>query len=390
MPRTFSKRTMLILVYVVSFLYSFHYALPLYIDSSFIASFLPAEEAIGIVFSVAAFCSAVITFLYPRILRKWGNYRATVTTMSLEIISLLALAFFSSPLAIIPLFVLHQILVNIIYLNLDIFVESFSEDTSTGGIRGIFMTVLNVAIAAAPFLAGLMLTDHDFWKIYLAAAAFMAIGMLIVARYLREQQQIPCTVPTFKETLRMVVGSHDLHSIIFMHFLLAFFYAWMVIYMPIYLNKHIGIAMNDILSIIIPIALLPFIFFETGLGKIADTKWGEKEILTAGFILMAVSTAGLSLITSASVAVWAIALFITRTGASAVEVMTESYFYKHVGPCDAHLITFMRTIRSSAYMIGPLLGSLVLSFVDYRYLFLTLGAIMLTALPYSVTIKDTK
>ena len=151
-----------------------------------------------------------------------------------------------------------------------------------------------------------------------------------------------------------------------------------------------GIEMNDILSIIIPIALLPFIFFEVILGKIADVKLGEKEILTFGFIIMAISTAGLSFITTSSIAVWAAALFLTRTGASAVEVMTESYFYKRVGPGDIHIITFMRTIRSMAYMIGPLVGSIVLMFIDYHNLFLVLGIIMFTAIPYSLTIKDTR
>lgn len=148
--------------------------------------------------------------------------------------------------------------------------------------------------------------------------------------------------------------------------------------------------MNDILTVITPIALIPFIIFEVGLGRIADNRLGEKEILTAGFILMAITTAGLSWITTSSVLVWAGVLFLTRTGASMVEVMTESYFYKKVGPEDSHLITFMRTIRTSAYIVGPLLGSLVLSFIDYRYLFLVLGIIMLTALPYALTIKDTK
>lgn len=390
MPRPLSKKVLFLLVYLVSFLYSFHYALPLYIDSSFIAQFLPTEEVVGITFSVAALLSAIVTFLYPRILKKWGNYRTTLWVMGLEVATLLSLAVFLNPIAIIIVFIIHQALVNVIYLNLDTLVESFSEDSKTGGIRGIFMTILNVAIAVAPFMAGLMLSDHDFWKVYLSAAIFMALGALIIGKYFRDSNEPTCAVPTFKETLRLVVGSHDLHSIIFLHFLLAFFYAWMVIYTPIYLNKHMGIPMNDILSIITPIALLPFIFFEVALGKIADIKLGEKEILTAGFILMALSTAGLSLITTSSVVVWAAALFVTRTGASAVEVMTESYFYKQIGPCDLHLITFMRMIRSSAYMIGPLIGSIVLSIVDYHNLFLVLGIIMLTALPYSLTIKDTR
>lgn len=390
MSRPLSKKILFLLVYLVSFLYSFHYALPLYIESSFIAQFLPTEEVVGLVFSLAALLSAIITFLYPRVLKRWGNYRTTIWTMGLEVAALFILAATSNPLVTIIVFVIHQILVNIIYLNLDTFVETFSEDSKTGGIRGLFMTILNVAIAVAPFMAGLMLSDHDFWKVYLASAVFMSVGVIIIAKNFKGQPEASYVVPTFKETFKRVTDSHDLHSIIFMHFLLAFFYAWMVIYTPIYLNKHMGISMNDILGIIIPIALIPFIIFEVGLGKLADTKLGEKEILTAGFILMALSTAGLSLITTSSVAVWAAALFLTRTGASAVEVMTESYFYKQVGPGDIHIITFMRTIRSTAYMVGPLIGSVILSLVDYRNLYLVLGVIMLAALPYSLTIKDTK
>lgn len=382
-------------MYLSSFLYSFHYALPLYIESSFIVQFLPTEHMVGIIFSVAAIFTAITTFLFPRFLRRVGNYRATLTTMGLEVTVLTGLAvctgaFEASPLLIVPLFVLHQVLTNVVFLNLDSFVESFSEDSKTGGIRGVFMTVINVAIAVAPFVAGLMLTDHDFWRVYLAAAAFMALGFFVIAKNFRNYPDPIYHVPAFRDTFRTVAGSHDLHSIIFMHFLLAFFYAWMVIYTPIYLNKHMGISMNDILSIITPVMLIPFIIFEVGLGKIADAKLGEKEILTAGFLLMAIATAGLSWITSSSILVWAVALFLTRTGASMVEVMTESYFYKKIGPGDIHLVTFMRTIRTSAYVVGPLLGSLVLSLVDYRFLFLVLGIIMLTAIPYALTIKDTK
>lgn len=395
MPRPISRKTLFLLVYLSSFLYSFHYALPLYIESLFIVQFLPTEQMVGIIFSIAAVFTAISTFLFPRFLRRIGNYRATLATMGLEVVTLIALAIFSTainplPFIVIPLFILHQVLVSVIFLNLDSFVESFSEDAKTGGIRGVFMTVLNVAIAVAPFVAGLMLTDHDFWKVYLAAAAFMTLALFVIAKNFRNHVDPVYVVPAFKDTFRTVARSHDLHSIIFMHFLLAFFYAWMVIYTPIYLNEHMGISVNDILSIITPIMLIPFIIFEVGLGKIADAKLGEKEILTAGFLLMAIATAGLSWITTSSILVWAAALFITRTGASMVEVMTESYFYKKIGPGDIHLVTFMRTVRTSAYIVGPLLGSLVLSLIDYRYLFLVLGIIMLTAIPYALTIKDTK
>ena len=384
------KNPLFILVYLSSFLYSFHYALPAYIESSFIAQFISTTKVVGYTFSIAAIFTVLLTFLYPHLLKRFGNYRLTLTMMGLEIVALLALAFFSNPIVVIAFFIAHQTLANIIFLNLDSFVERFSDNATTGSIRTIFMTVLNIAVAVAPFIAGLMLTDHDFWKIYLAAAAFMAVGFFVIAKNFKQYVDPHYIAHPFRHTIGIVAESHDLHSIIFTHFLLSFFYTWMVIYLPIYLNTHMGISMNSILGIIIPVALLPFVFFEVYLGKLADQRLGEKEILTAGFVLMALSTAGLSFITTSSVLVWAMALFATRTGASMVEAMTESYFYKQVSAEDAHLITFMRTIRATAYIVGPLLGSLVLSFFDFHYLFLVLGIILLAALPYSLTIKDTR
>lgn len=392
MPRISSKNPLFILVYLASFFYSFHYALPIYIESSFISGFLSTEKAVGLLFSIAALFSAIFTFLFPRILRRFGNYKATLTAMGLEIIALLALAFFTTPTIVIPIFILHQTLASVIFLNFDSFVEAFSVDEATGGTRGIFMTVLNIAFVVAPFLAGLMLTDHDFWKIYLAGALFMAFGFIIIARNFRNYIDPAYVIPSFKETLGVVSKNHNIHSIIYAHFLLALFYSWMVIYIPLYLNQHMGISMGEILSIITPIALLPFVLFEVILGKIADNRLGEKEILTVGFIIMAVSTIGISYVTTTSILFWATLLFITRTGASMVEVTTESFFFKQVNAGDAHIITFMRTMRAFAGILGPLLGYILLELelISFQNLFLVLGIILLSALPYTLTIRDTK
>lgn len=385
-----SKKILFLLVYVTSFLYSFHYALPLYIQSIFLSQFISTEKLVGLVFSFAAIFTVIYTFLLPRILRRFGNYRATLSIMGVEILTLLVLASSSNPIISVLFFIIFLVCTNVIFLNLDYFVESFTDNEKTGSMRSIFMTVLNVAVAVGPFLAGLMLTDHDFWKIWIAAAIVMSFGFFIIARYFKNYEDPHYLVHPFKKTFRIVRDSHDLHSIIFMHFLLSFFYVWMVVYTPIYLHEHIGIATSDILGKIIPVALVPFILFEVFFGRLADTKYGEKEILTIGFIVMGLSTASIFWVETGSIMFWAALLFITRTGASAVEAMTESYFYKKVGPEDAHLITFMRTTRATAYIIAPIVGYFILSFLKFHYLFLVLGIFMLCALPYSLTIKDTK
>ena len=167
------------------------------------------------------------------------------------------------------------------------------------------------------------------------------------------------------------------------------FFSIMAIYMPLYLYRTIGFSLSE-LGIMFSIMLLPFALFEFPLGKIADRYLGEKEILIVGFIILAASTASLSFITSASLAVWAGLLFVTRTGASAIEIATESYFFKHVNGKDTAQISMFRATRPFSDIIGPTIGSVSLLFIDLRFLFLVLGIFLLLGITVASRINDTR
>ena len=105
---------------------------------------------------------------------------------------------------------------------------------------------------------------------------------------------------------------------------------------------------------------------------------------------MAIAVGSLSFITSTNFLVWALALFATRVGASLIEIMTESYFFKKIDSGDTNILSMYRNNRSIAYTIAPVFASGFLYFFDLKYLFFVLGFIMLLGLRYSLTIKDTK
>lgn len=138
------------------------------------------------------------------------------------------------------------------------------------------------------------------------------------------------------------------------------------------------------------VMLLPFALLELPAGKIADRLLGEKELLAAGFIITAFFTALMSLTVAADIVFWTFILFMTRVGASLIEIMTESYFFKHVGGGDNTLIGFFRIMRPAAYIAGPLVGTIALVFVDFRFIFLILSAIVLLGLYYTSMIRDTR
>jgi MFS family permease len=162
----------------------------------------------------------------------------------------------------------------------------------------------------------------------------------------------------------------------------------MTIYTPIYLHNTIGFGWGEI-SIIFTIMLIPFIIFEFPLGKLADKKWGEKEMLIIGFIIMGISTASLVLFDEKNLIVWAIMLFITRIGASISEIMIETYFFKKVDDKDPEIVSMFRTTRPLSFLIAPIITIVGLSYTTDPYLFTILGAICLLTLYPVFTLKDT-
>jgi MFS family permease len=136
--------------------------------------------------------------------------------------------------------------------------------------------------------------------------------------------------------------------------------------------------------------LLPFLLFQIPLGRLADKKYGEKEILILGFVIISISTIMIPYLTEANFLVWTTILFITRLGASFIEISAESYFFKHVSISNINLIGLFRMTRNLPYVIVPALVSLAFLFVDYKYIFLILGIIMLLGLRYAFKLQDTR
>ncbi len=163
----------------------------------------------------------------------------------------------------------------------------------------------------------------------------------------------------------------------------------MTIYTPLYLTQKLGFSLEDTL-LMFSVMLISFVVLQYPLGKISDKWLGEKEILTAGYFIIAIATGALSFITLNSFWVWAGMLFATRVGASTIEIMNETYFYKKVKPVDSDIMSFYRNAQPLAYIVGPVVASIFLIFLDFKYIFLALGIIMLTGVYYSLGIKDTK
>jgi MFS family permease len=378
-------------LYVMQFIVAITIALPTYINSSFLSTYA-SEQMVGLLYTGSSVLTLFFMIIMPRILMRFGNYAAMFGVVVASALLTLALTFLELPFAVYVLFVIYAALTSVILFTMDVFIEAYSSDAHTGSIRGIFLTIANFAFVISPFIAGSILTNGDYWKIFmLATVTTVSLLFLLILNFRDFKDPRYDRIP-FLSTFGEIFSKHkrDVKFVYITSMTLRFFYAWMVIYSPLYLHEHIGFTWNEI-GIIFTVMLLPFILLEIPAGNIADKKWGEKELLAIGFIITGITTAFLSFIDSTNIWVWTAALFATRIGASIVEIMTESYFFKKVDSTDTHIIGFFRNARPLAYIIAPIIASGVLLFFSLQYLFIVGGVIMIAVgLPATLMLKDTK
>lgn len=382
---------MLAAIYLVSFVFTIHYALLLYVGSTFIEQAAPGYSPELIYGLVAALTIILVTYT-PSLLRSLGQFRATLLVIAAICLSTAGLAIVGIPAwASMSLFVILGALQTVLRYDLDIYVEKYSRNTSTGWTRGVFLTVINTAVALSPLAAGIILETYGFPTLFLIAACIM-IGTLIfaAARFKTVPERHYHNAPILI-TLRRMYRNADVWNITCINFLLQFFYAWMVVYAPLFLFDTMGFSWTDI-GLIFTVMLTAFIIFEIPAGWIADKRLGEKELLAAGCALMGLATLAIPFVGSHTLLPWALLFFATRTGAALVEIMTETYFFKKVGADDTDTVSAFRLTTPFSYLVAMPLAGLILTLSDrnYHILFIALGIIMLYGIRHVALINDTK
>ncbi len=384
-----SQRSFVRNIYALDFLLFFHLFLVLYVNSSILSNYFSAQAVSSVFFVGSFFALLAITFL-PRLLRIHGLIKVMLTLSVIETALFVGLGTTSSGVLLVIFFIATQMTYITLTYGLDILLErAISKEGSTGHVRGIFLTIVNTALILCPLLVGYLVERHDYSFVYILSSLIMIPVALIMGFGFRGFSDPKYHSYSIVDTYKKVFQVDALRKVYFAHFVLRIFYGFMVIYSPLFLRFELGFSWSEI-GILLSLAILPFVLFEYSIGKIADSYIGEKEMMVLGYIIMIVAVSVFFFATTKSLVFWGILFFISRTGASLVEVTTESYFFKHVDAYDASLISVFRALHPLSGMIAPLIAGMVLLVAGLQYVFLALVVILVFGLALSLTLTDTR
>jgi MFS family permease len=374
-------------VYILAFIFTLHIALSAYANSSFLALNV-GENYVGTIYTVAAILNLMLLSNTSVILKYFGNRRLVLVLLMINMGSLATLIVSSSALLVSIAFIAFVVTNILVLFCIDIFIEHFGTPKTVGSTRGFYLTITNLAWIASPILSGFLITHGGGYRaIYIVAfimTIIMSLGMFLFIKKFKDKTYVKTP---FLKIYKFLKTNRHIRAITFINFILQFFFAIMIIYIPIYLNTHINLGWEK-LGAIFTIMLLPFVIFSIPIGKLIDKYHVHKRfLLNIGFLIMAISTIVISQIDSTSVIFWGIILFMTRTGAAIIETTSEIYFFTHVREEDAYLLSIFRDMHPVAYVVAPILGSLFILFFPFKYLFIALGIFTLVGLYYVTQLK---
>jgi MFS family permease len=382
------------IIYLILFIYFLQNSFAMYINSSFLSDGCGcgiSEKTVGLIFTVAAILTLILLSELPTLARRYGNHIVLIALLASNGLTLLGLVFIREATLLSFIMMAYLSLHAVIMMSFDIFIEEYSDTEHIGDVRGIFTTLVHIGMAGAVFTAGYLADQAEGYRIiYIIGVGLSATALTLLLTYRNIFRDPVIEVKqTIFHSIKKFWSNPDLRRIFMSGFLLQLFYAIMVIYTPMYLHHHIGLPWDKI-GIIIGLILVPFILFAIPLGDIADRKYGEKKILAIGFVTVAIFTGAMAFLKTDVWWVWALILFGTRLGAMAVQVMTETFFFRHVKENELGLMSIFRDAYPAAYIVAPLLATLILSTfnVPLRFLFLVLGVGLLTGLYYSLNLHD--
>lgn len=376
------------LIAFLGFLFGLSISLLAYVMSSYFKEVTQSDN-VSVFYLISFVVFLPFLFNLHRFIEGFGRARTLMTILMIQVEILFFLQFAGVSLWGAVLLIGYSILNSIVAVVIDVVLEAYTVNGTTGRLRGLYLSVWNLGILVGPMISMYVLQQYGFDMIFTIELIVYAVMFLAVFVALNNiQGHVKRQNFSFITTVNAFRKNHDLLKIYCVSLALRFFYAGMTIYMPLYLYE-IGLGYMEI-GAIFTVMLIPFILIEYPAGILADTKYGEKEMLLLGVVIMIISLVVMFFVRDANFIVWMGILVVSRIGAALVESMEDSYFYKQINENDVALINFFRSTRAVAYIFCAVSAGFALVFFDIRSIFVVMACAMVLAIYPILRLRDTR
>ncbi len=375
---------------MLTILYALHYGIPLYASSTYLHEFFDTSF-VSVLYLLGSTGALIAALSVSKHIRKFHTYSFTFGLTIAEIIVTVIFALTHNVYILGLMFIAHFILQALLYVCLNVLIESFSKYADTGSIRGLFLALLNVAILISPLIGGTIISHASFEILYITSAVMLVPFLFFLHKYLSHIKDPAYHSTDMLQSLSLAWKNKNLRAALIASLLVNCFYGVMIIYSPLYLGT-IGISLTTYLTYILPLALIPLVVLPYELGYLADSRFGEKELMIGGLLILAITVFLCVIVTSSNPLTWVFIFIASRIGAACVETMAFTYYFKKIGPEDASLTALFTGTQVMGTVIVGTVGFAIAPLVVERpqLIFVILGCALLVSVYYILPMRDTR
>lgn len=366
-------------IYLISFVFSFSVALTTYVNSSLLEKIF-GDFYVGILYIIASVVSLLTLGLIPKLVKLFGAYKLVIATLLVNVISSIVLIKSQSQIASAIGFFLFFPSIPLTYFCLDLFIEHFSKSNNTGRNRGLYLLAINSGWLFAPLIVGQIIMSGDFNPVYRFAQIIAFVALILVLLFIKKYHDPKYTRQGLGQTLKSLHKNIQIKNAIKLNFVLQTFYAFMVIYTPIYLVNYFNLNWAQ-MGIIFSVMLSAFVIFQYPVGILTDTKKIKNiDALLFSLVLMVITLLVFyNLKPSSPIVLIGFIIFMSRVGAAIYESSIEYFFFSRSDDSNSNYISLFRDMSPLAYVIAPAIGTIIIKLMPLKNIFIVLAIFMLGA-----------
>ena len=357
---------------------------------NFIKGILGSDSRVGFFYSIIALLSLLVTLYSTQIFQKFKRVGIVNLTLSLSVGVYIILTAISSFGSLFVIEIMRVFSIVLIGLSITLFVRDFSKEEELGESEAELFVFDNLGYFLGPLVAGFLAFHYGFDSVFFLAALLSLIAysyfnhQYFVKKHKHIKNKITLTKGTVLTNAKDFFKVSENRKSFFIKFALEYWWATFYFYVPLFII-NLGFT-QKISGLVVGAVVLPLIFLEVFVGKLADKK-GYKNFLSLGFFIL---SGVLILISYFNDSVFSIFLLIlTSFGVTMIEPIQDLHFFKTVkkGEEDRLFGILMLSFPLSE-IIAPSLAGLSLIFFGPSAVWLIVSIVSFSAFLVSRSLKQ--
>lgn len=320
--------------------------------------------AVAICSLVTLFSSMLISKMMHRLSRIFLLYMGFLLLAIVFIQFLFAQTFHEILIAQI----IRGLAISVIFVVIPLMIRDYTDSKSLAREEGVYYWFINLAWVGGPLLGGFLAGYAGVQPVFMLSIATVLMAIL----FLRHKHVSDVALnrddktDSFADSLREFFRNPFLRKAYVVDFGLYIWWSIATVCVPLYLVSY-GL-LDFAVGIVLSVTLIPLLILEKSIGK--HTKQCDLgSNMRNGFILIALAIVAAAVVYNVYFSV--LMFFVASIGAAFIEPIKETYLFSHMDKSrENDLYPVYSTARQLGYLVGPLIGGFVISFLGYQALFL--------------------